>query len=132
MDEVGRQAVIDVLHRRRDGERGPERLVLAIEGGGLRGVVSGGMIAALQDRGFKVDKIDPVRFFPLIGPAQLHHCHWKCTIYYNETVQSDYPFPVQVKKPRVQVIYIDTDHLHLYPGDNPARQQTFQQETAGY
>jgi hypothetical protein len=27
-----------------------------------------------------VDKIDPPRFFPLVGPAQLHHCHWKCTV----------------------------------------------------
>jgi hypothetical protein len=80
----------------------------------------------------QVDKIDPVRFFPLIGPAQLHHCHWKCTIYYNETVQSDYPFPIQVKRPRVEVVYIDTDHLHLFPGENKARQQTFEQETHGY
>src|SRR5262249_59049482 len=29
-----------------------------------------------------VDRIDPPRFFPLVGPAQLHHCHWQCTIYY--------------------------------------------------
>ena len=39
-----------------------------------------------------VDKIDPPRFFPLVGPAQLHHCHWECVIYYTETIQSDYPF----------------------------------------
>ena len=38
-----------------------------------------------------VDRIDPPRFFPLIGPAQLHHCHWKATIYYNETIESAYP-----------------------------------------
>lgn len=66
-----------------------------------------------------VDKIDPPRFFPLVGPAQLHHCHWECVIYYDELVQSDYPFPVYIKKQRVQVIYIDKDHLHLYVGDNP-------------
>ena len=66
-----------------------------------------------------VDKIDPPRFFPLVGPAQLHHCHWECVIYYDELQQSDYPFPVYIKKPRVQVIYIDKDHLHLYVGDNP-------------
>src|SRR5262245_15790496 len=24
-----------------------------------------------------VDSIDPPRFFPLIGPARLHHCHYK-------------------------------------------------------
>src|SRR5437588_559088 len=33
-----------------------------------------------------VDRIDPPRFFPLIGPAQLHHCHWKCTVYFTETI----------------------------------------------
>ena len=25
------------------------------------------------------DYIDPPRFVPLIGPAQLHHAHYKCT-----------------------------------------------------
>lgn len=74
-----------------------------------------------------VDKIDPPRFFPLVGPAQLHHCHWECVIYYNELVQSDYPFPVYVRKPRVQVIYVDKDHLHLYVGENP---DTIRQVTA--
>lgn len=59
-----------------------------------------------------VDVVDPPRFFPLIGPAQLHHCHWKCTVYYTETVQSSYPFPFQTKRRRVEVVYIDKDHLH--------------------
>ena len=70
-----------------------------------------------------VDKIDPPRFFPLVGPAQLHHCHWKCTIYYTETIQSNYPFPYKCPRPRVQVVYIDKDHLHLYPGGTPETQQ---------
>lgn len=70
-----------------------------------------------------VDKIDPPRFFPLVGMAQLHHCHWECVIYYTETCQSDYPFPLKVKKPRTQVIYIDKDHLHLYVGPNPDSQR---------
>jgi hypothetical protein len=59
------------------------------------------------------DHIDPPRFFPLIGPAQLHHCHWKCTVYYTETLESSYPFPFKCKRRRVQVVYIDKDHLHL-------------------
>jgi hypothetical protein len=79
-----------------------------------------------------VDKIDPPRFFPLVGPAQLHHCHWECVIYYDELVQSDYPFPVYVKKPRVQVIYIDKDHLHLYVGENPDTQRTVTQDLTRY
>jgi hypothetical protein len=78
-----------------------------------------------------VDKIDPVRFFPLIGPAQLHHCHWKCTVYYTETIQSGYPFPVQCKKPRVQVVYIDKDHLHLYTGATPQVQDAIMRDVTG-
>ena len=62
-----------------------------------------------------VDKIDPPRFFPLVGWAQLHHCHWKCTMYYTETCESGYPFPFRCVRPRVQVVYVDLDHLHLYP-----------------
>ena len=59
-----------------------------------------------------VDVIDPPRFFPLVGPAQLHHVHWKCTIYYTETMSSSYPFPFTAKKRRSEVVYIDHDHLH--------------------
>ena len=78
-----------------------------------------------------VDKIDPVRFFPLIGPAQLHHCHWKCTVYYTETVESGYPFPVQCKKPRIQVVYIDKDHLHLYAGASAQAQESVTRDLTG-
>jgi hypothetical protein len=65
-----------------------------------------------------VDRIDPPRFFPLVGPAQLHHCHWKATIYYTETIESGYPFPFRCTRPRIQVVYIDKDHLHLYVCEN--------------
>jgi type II secretory pathway component GspD/PulD (secretin) len=60
-----------------------------------------------------VDKLDAPRFFPLIGPAQLHHCHWKCTVYSHETIEGKYPVPFRRVQPRVDVVYIDTDHLHL-------------------
>jgi hypothetical protein len=60
-----------------------------------------------------VDTIDPPRFFPLIGPAQLHHCHWKCTVYFTETRISAYPFPWRCKERRTMVVYIDRDHLHV-------------------
>lgn len=79
-----------------------------------------------------VDKIDPPRFFPLVGPAQLHHCHWECVIYYNELVQSDYPFPVYVKKAKVQVLYIDKDHLHLFVGNDPEAQRQVTQDLTKY
>ena len=48
-----------------------------------------------------VDRIDPPRFFSLVGWARLHHCHYKSTIYYTETSQSDYPFPFKVAKQRL-------------------------------
>jgi hypothetical protein len=70
-----------------------------------------------------VDKIDPPRFYPLVGMAQLHHCHWECAVYYTETIQSAQPYPVFIKKPRVKVVYIDKDHLHLYVGPNPDTQR---------
>ena len=38
------------------------------------------------------DKIDPKRFFPLVGPAQLHQCHWKITVTFDETIESSYPW----------------------------------------
>jgi hypothetical protein len=79
-----------------------------------------------------VDKIDPPRFFPLVGPAQLHHCHWECVVYYQETIQSDYPFPTYIRKNRVQVIYIDKDHLHLYVGPNADMQRQITQELTKY
>jgi RNA polymerase sigma factor (sigma-70 family) len=60
-----------------------------------------------------VDKVDPPRFFPLIGPARLHHVHWKCTVRYTEAVESQTPFPFAVTRPRVDTVYIDKDYLVL-------------------
>jgi hypothetical protein len=74
-----------------------------------------------------VDLVDPPRFYPLLGPAQLHHCHWKCTVYFNEIIESSYPFPFQTKKRRVEVIYIDKDHLHVV-ATTPETQQSFTQD----
>ena len=74
-----------------------------------------------------VDVIDPPRFFPLIGPAQLHHCHWKCTVYFNETMESSYPFPFQCKRRRVEVVYIDKDHLHQF-ATTPEAQQSMSKD----
>ena len=79
-----------------------------------------------------VDKIDPPRFYPLVGMAQLHHCHWECAVYYTETIQSAQPYPVYLKKPRVQVVYIDKDHFHLYVGTNPDQQRETMLEMTKY
>ncbi len=79
-----------------------------------------------------VDKIDPPRFFPLVGLAQLHHCHWEVIVKYTETQQSDWPFPTYVKRNRTEVFYIDKDHLHLYVGPNPDMQRQILNEMTKY
>ncbi|MFV1966146.1 MAG: hypothetical protein ACC628_12045 [Pirellulaceae bacterium] len=60
------------------------------------------------------DYVDPPRFIPTIGPAQLHHAHYKCTIYYSETTHVGYPIPHTLKDEDSQeVIYIDHNHFHM-------------------
>jgi RNA polymerase sigma factor (sigma-70 family) len=62
-----------------------------------------------------VDRIDPPRFFPLVGRARLHLCRYKCTVYFTEKILSNFPFPFETVRPRVQVVYLDKDYLHLEP-----------------
>ena len=52
------------------------------------------------------------------GPAQLHHCHWKCTVCYTETDAAR-------TRRRVEVVYIDRDHLHLPPDTKLDQDQAF-------
>jgi hypothetical protein len=66
-----------------------------------------------------VDKVDPPRLFPLVGTARLHHCNWKCTVYYTETITGGYPTPFRCSHPRVQVVHIDADHLHRVAIETP-------------
>ena len=63
------------------------------------------------------DYVDPVRFYPLVGPAQLHHAHYKCTVYFEEVTQVGWPVPHQIKTENgMEVLYIDKDHLHRVGG----------------
>lgn len=60
------------------------------------------------------DYIDPPRVYPLIGPAQLHHAHYKCIIYFTEVTWVGWPIPhKKVNEDASEVIYIDHCHLHL-------------------
>lgn len=56
------------------------------------------------------DYSDPVRNYPIIGPAQLHHVHYKCTVYDGG---GDYSFDGPY------VVYIDHNHLHLAAKTEP-------------
>lgn len=62
------------------------------------------------------EKTDPCKVFPLAGPCQLVHCHYKCSVYFDEAYWSDYPIPFNHKKARVEVVYIDKDHLRRCGG----------------
>ncbi len=58
-----------------------------------------------------VDRLDECRFYPLAGPARLHHCHYKCTVYYDKTIRSEWPVPFTHSDETIDVLYIDHDHL---------------------
>ena len=63
------------------------------------------------------DYVDPPRHFPLVGPAQLHHVHYKCTVYFEEVTRVGWPIPYTIKnEDAVEVFYIDLDHLHRVGG----------------
>ncbi len=60
------------------------------------------------------DYVDPPRFYPLIGPAQLHHCHYKCTVYFTEITRVGWPVPfTKVDEDASEVLYIDHNHFHV-------------------
>ncbi len=60
------------------------------------------------------DYVDPPRVVPLIGPTQLHHAHYKCTIYFEEVTRVGWPVPyTTVDEDAQEVIYIDHNHFHM-------------------
>jgi len=66
------------------------------------------------------DSIDPPRVYPLIGPAQLHHAHYKCTVYFTEVTRIGWPVPYTTRNEDCQeVVYIDHDHLHMVGNVDP-------------
>jgi hypothetical protein len=60
------------------------------------------------------DYVDPPRVYPLVGPAQQHHAHYKCIIYYEDVRRIGWPLPhTLVDEEAEEVIYIDHNHLHM-------------------
>ncbi len=60
------------------------------------------------------DYIDPPRVYPMIGPAQQHHAHYKCTIYYEDVRRIGWPVPHTLRDEDArEVIYVDHNHLHM-------------------
>jgi hypothetical protein len=60
------------------------------------------------------DYIDPPRVYPMIGPAQQHHAHYCCTIYYEDVRRIGWPVPHTLRdEDSREVIYVDHNHLHM-------------------
>ena len=60
------------------------------------------------------DYVDPPRVYPVVGPAQQHHAHYKCILYYSEVTRVGWPIPyTTVDEDAREVIYIDHNHLHM-------------------
>ncbi len=72
------------------------------------------------------DYVDPPRFIPTIGPAQLHHAHYKCTIYFSEVTHVGWPIPyTNADEDAVEVIYIDHNHFHMCGNVDPGSDTQF-------
>ena len=66
------------------------------------------------------DYVDPPRFIPTVGPAQLHHAHYKCTVYFTEIRHVGWPIPHMLKdEDAVEVVYIDHNHFHMVGNVDP-------------
>lgn len=58
-----------------------------------------------------VDRLGECKFFPMIGPARVHYCHYKCTVYYDKVIRSNWPIPFTHEDKTQEVVYIDKNHL---------------------
>jgi thiol-disulfide isomerase/thioredoxin len=60
------------------------------------------------------DYVDPPRVVPLIGPVQLHHAHYKCTVYCTQTTRVGWPVAhTLVDEDSQEVVYIDHNHFQM-------------------
>ncbi len=72
------------------------------------------------------DYVDPPRVYPLIGPAQLHHAHYKCTVYYSDVRRIGWPVPYTTRdEDSVEVVYIDHNHLHMVGNLDPGASSNY-------
>ncbi|MCO6046636.1 hypothetical protein NG895_22295 [Aeoliella sp. ICT_H6.2] len=72
------------------------------------------------------DYVDPPRVYPLIGPAQQHHAHYKCTVYYEDVRNIGWPVPHRlVDQDAREVLYIDHNHLHMVGNVDDGSQPQF-------
>lgn len=68
------------------------------------------------------ERLGECRFYPMVGPARMHHCHYKCTVYYDKTIRSAWPIPFSHTDESQEVVYIDHNHLIRCAGPVTPRQ----------
>ena len=66
------------------------------------------------------DFADPPSVTPLLGPVQIHHAHYKCTVYYTEVTRTGFPASSTVNEDAKEVVYIDRSQLLLAANLLPA------------
>ncbi len=60
------------------------------------------------------DFVDPPRMYPLVGMAQKHTVHYKCTVFFTEITRVGWPVPyTTVNEDAQETLLIDVDHLHM-------------------
>lgn len=59
------------------------------------------------------DYLDPPRTYPLIGPAQVHHFHYKCSVTFNDTRFVPMLLFVTTRRNVTTDVYVDHSHLHV-------------------
>ncbi len=57
------------------------------------------------------DSLGECRLYPLVGPARLHQRRYKCTVYYDKIIRSNWPVPFTHRDESQEVVYVDNDRL---------------------
>jgi len=88
-----------------------------------RGGGNDGGLPFLRETGFKDIRIvkelvssyqDPARFVPLVGPAILHHAHYKCTVHFSRETTGEWPISfTRNTASGKSVIYVDYTYYRL-------------------
>ncbi len=73
------------------------------------------------------DYVDPPRVVPLVGPCQLHHAHYKCTVRYSQKTIVGWPIPHTLHdEDAAEVLYIDHNHFHMVGNVNLSNMPEYQ------
>ena len=74
------------------------------------------------------DYVDPPRFIPQVGSAQIHHAHYKCTVSYADSIRAtskSNPFSIENEL----VVFIDKRHFHKVPNNASVRPKVASTDT---